>query len=126
MLFGRKARLLAELVGRSNNPNKPAILGALNKIRGNSMRDIIAHAYQHSTENTVTFVERSISGEFRAKEHKFTRAEFVSHLKTVGIWAEDFYNALGINYDDLQLFAKAALSLNRKSATSPGAPKESA
>jgi hypothetical protein len=64
MMFGRKARLLADLIGRSDDPKKAQILGAFNQLRGLSKRDLFAHAYVRSDGKSVTFLERSQGGEF--------------------------------------------------------------
>ena len=120
MMFGRKARLLADLIGRSDHPNKAAILGPFNKLRGSSKRDIFAHSYVSSAGSTVTFVERSISGKFSAKAHTFTFKDLEEHVLMVTVEADAFYNALQIKGDEVDDFANAALSLSRKSKTSPG------
>ena len=126
MMFGRKARLLADLIGRSDDPNKAVLLGAFNAIRGNSKRDIITHGYLWSDTSTVRFVERSISGEFKATQHSFTMKEFQDHIDDLVIHAIAFYDAVGASPDEIDTFAVAAFSLNRKSKTSPGAPSDKA
>lgn len=62
-MFGKKARLLAELVKRSSYPKKAELTGAVNLIRGKAKRDIFAHGHMWSNENVVTFVERSGGGD---------------------------------------------------------------
>ncbi len=126
MMFGRKSRLLADLVGRSDHPKRDKILGALNWIRGSSKRDIITHGYQISDDNSLGFVHRSISGEFEASEHSFTNAEFLQHLRMLCAKAKEFQEALGVTHDQLREFGNAAFNLNRKSKTSPGAPLSNA
>lgn len=61
MMFGRKARLLADLIGKSDDPKKAQILGAFNKLRGMSKRDMFAHAYVRSDRASITFLDRSRS-----------------------------------------------------------------
>ena len=80
MMFGRKARLLADLIGHSDHPQKAQVLGAFNKVRGDNKRDIFAHSYIRSGDNLVTFVDRSSSGEFKATEHTFTMLELAKHV----------------------------------------------
>ncbi|WP_139839519.1 hypothetical protein [Oceanibacterium hippocampi] len=80
MMYGRKAQLLADLVGRSDHPKRDKILGALNWIRGGAKRDIVTHGYHKQDENNITFVQRSYSGEFKAVEHSFTNREFRAHV----------------------------------------------
>jgi hypothetical protein len=57
MMFGRKARLLTDLIGRSNHPNKKELLRAFNAVRGNK-RDVIVHGYLWSKQIRVKFIER--------------------------------------------------------------------
>lgn len=122
MMFGRKARLLADLIGQSEHPNKSALLGSFNAIRGKSKRDIFAHGYLWSSPHEIRFIERSISGPFKAIEHKFTFEEFQLHCLELASNSDAFYYALGATREELNAFANAALSLNRKSKTSPGKP----
>ncbi len=74
MMFGRKARLLAGLISRSDHPRKAAILSEFNAIRGNNKREILLHGHiyqQNEEDRTVSFIERSVSGEFKATVHTF-------------------------------------------------------
>jgi hypothetical protein len=125
MLFGRKGRLLADLIARSDDPKKDQILGAFNKLRGMSKRDMFAHAYVRSDSNTITFLDRS-GGEFRAQEHTFTLDEFRAYVTGFSEAGTAFRSAIGATKEELDAFAKAALSLSRKSKTSPGNPSSSA
>lgn len=59
MMFGRKSRLLADLISRSNHPNKAEILGPFNKLRGSNKRDILAHSYVSSTPNSVRIYRKT-------------------------------------------------------------------
>jgi hypothetical protein len=72
MMFGRKARLLADLVGRSDHPAKAVILGAFNDLRGMSKRDVFAHSYVWLDRKVIKFIDRQTGGEYRAKEHTAT------------------------------------------------------
>ena len=126
MTFGRKAQLLAGLVARSEHPKKSEILDAFNKIRGTSKRDTFAHSYIKSDADTVTFLDRAGGGEFHAKEHTFTLEQFRQHVTDFTQAGGRLYLALGLTDRECNEFANAALSLNRKSATSPEAPSDSA
>ena len=122
LMFGPKARLLTDLVARSDNPKKSEILKPLNRIRGTSMRDIITHGYLWSDDNSVKFIHRKTSNEYKCVAHPFTFDDFADHvLKFVGD-ATDLYTALDINYDDINAFASAALSVSSKPKTSPVSP----
>jgi hypothetical protein len=120
MMYGPKARLLADLVSRSDHPNKAAILGPLNRLRGSNKRDIIAHGYQWSDEKHVKFVQRIGSGTFTAKEHNFTLTEFVRHVGSFVNDATAFFEALRVDQEEVNSFGAAALSLAKRSKTSPG------
>jgi hypothetical protein len=117
MMFGRKARLLADLIARSDHPQKASLLGSFNAVRGNNKRDIIAHGHLISDENdtSITFLERSVSGEFRAKKHTFTMLEFITYVIAFYGQFQAFHDALGVTDKELEDFSNAALSLNRKS-----------
>jgi hypothetical protein len=125
MMFGRKSRLLADLVSKSNHPQKAAILGAFNKIRGMSKRDMFSHAYLRSDKDTITFLDRSSSGAFNAQEHTFTLDEFGSYVKDFQTAIGEFRASLGASKAQFEAFAKAALSLSRNSKTFPDEPSES-
>jgi hypothetical protein len=124
MMFGRKARLLADLIGRSDHPNKAEILGSFSKFRGISKRDVFAHSYVWSDHSTVRFIDRQSGGEYKAKEHTFTLAQFTDHVLEVALVAERFYLALGATSEEVNDFGNASLSLNRRSKTSRGASKD--
>jgi hypothetical protein len=122
MMFGRKARLLADLIGHSDHPKRAEILGAFNKVRGGNMRDVFAHSYIRSGDDSVTFVDRSSSGEFKATEHTFTMLDLAKHVHDFAISVEAFWNALGVTKPEIEEFAMAAFSLNRKPKTLPAKP----
>jgi hypothetical protein len=114
MMSGPKFRLLVDLVGRSDHPKRDKLLGSLNKIRAIQKRDVFAHSYVESFDDSVNFVNRTVGGTYKATRHEFTQASFEKHIKEMAIVGLDFYNALDVSREELQAFAKAALSLNRK------------
>jgi hypothetical protein len=120
MMWGRKARLLADLLKRSDHPKKDELLRCLNIVRGQIKRDVFAHSYLYGTETTVTFLSRQEGSGFKAVEYTFTLPEFREHVKTFTQASADFQAALGVPSSELLAFAQAALSLNRKSSKSPG------
>lgn len=111
MMFGRKGRLLADLIAKSDDPQRAAILGAFNKLRCMSKRDMFAHSYLRSTKDTVTFLDRSVSGKFNAKERTFTLDEFRAYVMDFEIAIGAFRTSLGATREQFEAFAKAALSL---------------
>ena len=127
MMFGRKARLLADLIGRSDHPNKAEILGAFNEVRGTmNKRDIFAHSYVWSDQNLVKFIDRQAGGEYKAKEHSFTLKQFQNYVLEFSRSAARFYLSVGATRDEIDAFGDAALSLNRRSTTSHGEPEDNA
>jgi hypothetical protein len=122
MVFGRKARLLVDLIRTSDHPNKATIQRAFNEVRGATKREIITHGYLWSEPNQIKFMERSISGKFNAIEHEYSPIEFTIHVLVLCVNIVSFYRSLDANDDEIDKFAKAALSLNRKSTKSPGNP----
>lgn len=122
MMFGRKARLLADLIGRSDLPNKAAVMTAFNKVRGKNLRDVFAHSYLGASRDGVVFLERKSGGEYKGVEHPFTLKEFEKHVYRVLAESSEFQAAIGVSGEELQAFAQAALSLDRNEETSPDSP----
>lgn len=120
MMFGRKARLLADLVGRSSHPDRDKILGTFNKIRSEAHRDVFAHSYVLADSQSIIFIDRPGGGEARAKQYTYSLDEFIAHVKKFMDLGAEFENAVRNVYSDSErnTFAKAALGLNRKSAAS--------
>lgn len=121
MMFGKKCRLLADLIGRSDHPSKATILEAFNKVRAGK-RDVIAHSYVWSNSTSVKFIERQSGGEFKAIVHEFGMEEFTSYVVKYAADCTKFYNLLGVTIEEIEEFANAAFSLNRKSSKSPVRP----
>lgn len=119
MMLGRKLSLLADLIGKSSHPKRNDLLGELNKIRGMNKRDVITHGYVWTDKDSVVFLQRSVSGTFKAREHSFTLTEFIKHVAEFGILTTRYYDALCPRREDINSFAKAAISLNDKPKSSP-------
>jgi len=124
MMFGSKAKLLSDLISKSDHANKAAIKTAFNKIRGDTKRDVFAHCYINSTTKTVQFIERPRGGEYRAVVHEFTLQELIDHTTKIARTAVEFSAAIGAEPDKVSAFAEAALSLSRKSKMSPHEPQD--
>ena len=125
MTSGPKFRLLADLIGRSDHPKRDQLLGSLNGIRAIQKRDVFAHSYIESFSDSVNFLSRTTGGTYKATKHEFTQSSFEKHILEMVKVSMQFYDALGASRADLQTFAEAALSLNRKSKTSTGKPSKS-
>jgi hypothetical protein len=122
MMFGRKTKLLADLIGhnkRLEKEKRARLLGAVNALR-TVRRDAITHSYIWSSKNEVNFLERKTTADFRAIEHKFTLESFATFVDDFAAKAMSFHKELGAAPRQLSLFANAALSLDRKSSKSPG------
>lgn len=124
MMFGIKARLLGDLISRSDHPNKAAMKGAFNNIRNLAKRNTFVHSYIRSRKEDVQFVDRASGGEYRTTVHTFTLDQMVEHARKVRGYANDFMAALQPDEGDVSAFADAALSLSNKSKMSPEPPKE--
>ncbi len=116
MVFGRKARLLADLIGRSDDANKAEILDAFNALRNNNKRDVFSHGYIWSDSSRVKFIERPAGGESTVKIHEFTLQQFEDHVADFAVKLIRFYKALGCTSDEIMAFGDAAFSLDRKSS----------
>jgi hypothetical protein len=79
MMFGRKARLLADLIRNSDDGRKQKLLEAFKKIRA-AKREIITHSYVASDAASVRYLERNISGPFKAEVHSYSAKELHDHV----------------------------------------------
>ena len=124
MMFGRRAKLLADLVGRSDHPRKAEILGAFNKLCGMSKGEVFVRSFlQPSREG---FLSRSANGQFKIKSPSLTKAELMDQLRTFAVAGADFYIALGVTDADIQSFGAAAESLGARPQTTNQASSLSA
>lgn len=108
MMFGRKARLLADLIGRSAHPKRKELLEGVNRLRGEAKRDIIAHGQIESDRETVTFIERQAGGKYTTRRHSFTKVEFITHVRMVFDAVNDLAAALELDRTTLRQFMLAA------------------
>ena len=123
LMFGRKARLLSDLLKRSKDANRQALIEAFNIMQAGK-RDVITPAYVGDDINTVTFLERKASGSFKALVHTYTLEEFQAHSNTLLEATNKFKAALGATDQELHEFAAAALSLDLKDTTSTVTPAD--
>jgi hypothetical protein len=111
MEFGRKLRLLVELLKRSNWPNRSLLLEAVRKLQG-SKREMITHAYVASDDTHITFIYRA-RGEYFAKKLEYSASEFKDHVASMILASQKYQRALGAPMEDLIAFAEAALSVSK-------------
>ena len=100
MMSGPKIRLLHGLVVRSDNPQKAAVIGALNRLQNDAKRAALTHSYVYSDDKTVTFLERPAGGQ-KPREHNFTLVEFQEHVQGLANAGRDLWLALGYTDQDL-------------------------
>lgn len=114
MEFGRKATLLRNLVYRSDDQDKQAIINLIGKIQNESKRNVFAHSYIISNPERVTFIDRSRGGDYVATEHSFSLWEFAEHVGSFTKTAGTLERAIVKDMAELHDFAKAALRANTK------------
>lgn len=121
MMFGRKARLLVDLIKHGDHPKRTELLSAFGNIT-KANRDMIAHSWTRSDSRTVTFLERRLSGPFDAVEHEFSLKEFETLVWDVQAAGKQFRELLGANSAEMDEFAQAALRASRRRTKSAGSP----
>lgn len=111
MMFGRKARLLSDLLKNEKTYENGQLLSAFNSARGVSKRDIITHGYHILSNEKITFIERSISNEFKVRKHEFTFKEFLEYCGDFGRKVQAFEELLG-PHEEIDAFAKTCLNFS--------------
>ena len=117
MAFGKRANLLADLVGRSDHPRKAEILGTFNRLCGMPKREIFVHSLLRPNDGEGHFLARSANGQFKTKSPNFTKDEVMDQLRAFAVAGSDFHIALGVTDADIQSFAAAAHSMSGKPKT---------
>ncbi len=106
--FGRKLRILIDLINRYPDPKKTELIKQLKILQG-AKRDQITHSYVASDREHVVFISRSRGGDYSATELRFSIQEFREHVVKVVRAAQAYENALNARPDDVLAFANAAL-----------------
>jgi hypothetical protein len=109
MFFGRKAKLLADLIKRSEHPNRENILRTFNEVHNSVDREWIIHSYIESERDHVTFITKKISGSYKAKSKTFTKSEFEKYVTNLTLKGDAFHRALAVDEKEFNDFADAAL-----------------
>lgn len=122
MPFGRKTALLRSLVARSKHKDKGKIKKLINSIQNESLRNVFAHSYIASDDKVISFVERSHSSDYWAKEHRFTMHEFNEHVTQFAYNLKELGDALEIDEDRFRMFQAAAFNVPNKAGTAPTPP----
>jgi hypothetical protein len=108
MEFGKKLRILIDLIQRYPDPKKAELIKHLRILKG-SKREFITHAYVASNKTHVRFISRSRGGEYKATELTFSIQEFRDHVIKIVRAAIAYENAFTARPEDVIEFANAAL-----------------
>ncbi|MBX3505174.1 MAG: hypothetical protein KF895_06805 [Parvibaculum sp.] len=121
LMFGRKARLLADLVARSDHPRRSELLGIVNKIRGQTKRDVLFHSTIGASEDgtKLVFTHRDAGQSLRVVEYSFTKKEFINHLQLLMNLTMDLQSELPASQEEMDGFRRAAFNASRKAKPSP-------
>jgi hypothetical protein len=110
MMFGAKAKLLRQLVKRSDHPNKAAISKAIGDVWGGAKRDVVTHGYAFEGPTRVVFLEKPRGSDFQPVMHEFSHEEFGAHVDRLIRDGNALYRALGYDGARVEAFALEALS----------------
>jgi len=108
MEFGKKLRILIDLIQRYPDPKKAELIKQLRILQG-SKREFITHAYIESDKTNVNFISRSRGGDYKATKLEFTIDEFRAHVIKIVLAAQAYENAMDVRLSDFVEFANAAL-----------------
>jgi hypothetical protein len=120
MEFGKKLRLLVELLKRSDHPKKATLIESIGTLQ-KAKRDIITHSYIASDETHIRFIYRA-RGEYSAGKLDFHIDQFNEHVATMIQAAQKYQRALGASGDEQIAFAEACLNIKQSRSTSPVSP----
>lgn len=109
MEFGRKLRLLIELLKRSEHPRKSALIECIRTLQG-AKRDIITHSYIASNSTSISFIYRS-RGEYKGGRLDFQIEQFSEHVIKMVKATQNYQSALNAPGEEQIAFAMAALNI---------------
>jgi hypothetical protein len=109
--FGRKLRLLVELLKRSKHDKKDILIESIKTIQA-SKRDIITHSYIASNTTNISFVYKS-RGEFKSGRLEFHIDDFTNHVAKIIQATQRFQNSLGVSDETIGHFANTVLSMQK-------------
>jgi hypothetical protein len=107
MEFGRKLRILIDLLKRSDLKNKAALIESL-RVLQRARRENITHAYIATSPTTLVFNYRSRGGEFTASRLSFSIKGFEDHVQKMIRAAQAFQNGLAVPVSEFDEFIAAA------------------
>jgi hypothetical protein len=105
MEFGRKLRLLIELLKRSNHPKRDDLVAAIKVLQG-SKREILTHGYIGSNTTHVTFIYRN-RGDYGVTRQEYSIEEFKTHVTAMVKATIKFQEALEVSDEDFLEFANS-------------------
>jgi hypothetical protein len=106
MEFGKKLRLVSELLKNGDVTNGRELLSAV-KILQSSKRDALTHGYIASNSSRVTFVYRN-RGSYTVEKLEFAIEEFEEHVANMVKATIQFQKALAAGEGELTEFANSA------------------
>lgn len=109
MEFGKKLRLLIELLKRSNFEKKSVMIESLRTLQG-SKRDVITHSYIASDEKNLSFIFKARGG-YGASVLNFKIDEFSEHVLKMIVATQKFQDALSADVDELRYFGLVSLNI---------------
>jgi hypothetical protein len=110
LMFGKKSRLLREIVKKSNHPQKNKILETFTSLTAVAKREALIHSYIDTDIDRVTFVEKMQGGDYKTKKHSFTLAQFRAHVEEFQKRALKFHDTLDYDEEEFRAFAETAKS----------------
>lgn len=96
--ISRKAQHLKTLVEKSDHEHRSLLIGVLEKLPQESLRNLIAHSYMRFGNESVVFVQMKPNGKLRRRD--LTLDEFKKHLADMSGLAHSLSEAFGNTEQD--------------------------
>jgi hypothetical protein len=110
MPFGAKCEDFHSLLSNSKFENIEKLKELLARITDHSLRNVFAHSFLASDENSVAFLHRrSRRGQYQVNWYLFAREQFEKHVSEFVQLSLDFERALGLSDKEVRDFGAAAL-----------------
>jgi hypothetical protein len=121
-MFSEKCEQLRTLLESAKIPHGEKVKELLTQIEHHSMRNIFAHSFLASDEDSVTFVHRKKRrgkhGKYEVTTYQIFRKDFFDHVQNFVQLALDFQQAVGLSHKEVAEFAAMALPLTTQEKTS--------
>ena len=87
----------------------------LARIEYNSLRNVFAHSFLASDEQSVTFIHRKVErGKYQPTGYTIPRDDFIDHVQNFVQLSFDFEQAVGLSHKEVADFAAMAMPLARQ------------